>query len=407
MLFHAAIRERMAGSQGGGSIPLPRRTLAGPRRQILFETGDEAPASGHHEHGGRPLIMPALEADAELARRRVGRVIEWDSSTPDPFRDRKEASPGEIAKKIARSTRARARARSDTGRPRSRASKARERMKRPSGKIKRARAALRSRHLDPVDAEAMASESRSSGAPRQSTPSRAERAGGTVKSVNVGASKQKASGLPERLTVSVTPVTGQPFYAEIDAVAVITPDRRVGSVKFSLACLTDLWIGQRQASWKDVCTGDPNAIKPTDRGGAELARFDIDADGKSQERPPQKPVCGFPELTFPTNLSVLAAGAYSGRKISFQIDQSGHEGTQIDVAVNSPDRPVVLMLGAYEPTVWNIGWSKETRILAVWSGAITGRQSPAWTRASRYWSAPTTTKAPAGTSTSAPTISRR
>jgi hypothetical protein len=79
----------------------------------------------------------------------------------------------------------------------------------------------------------------------------------------------------------------------------------------------------------------------------------------------QSPVCAFPELTLPADFAVFAAGAYSGRKIPFQIDQSGHEATQIDVAVNSPGKPVVLMLGAYEPTIWNIGWSTKTKILAV------------------------------------------
>ncbi|MEG1678886.1 MAG: hypothetical protein RR326_02220, partial [Stenotrophomonas sp.] len=62
---------------------------------------------------------------------------------------------------------------------------------------------------------------------------------------------------------------------------------------------------------------------------------------------------------------VYAAGAYSGRKLDYQIDQSGQEATQIDVAVNESGAPVVLMLGAYEPTVWNIGWSPQTRIVGV------------------------------------------
>jgi hypothetical protein len=35
------------------------------------------------------------------------------------------------------------------------------------------------------------------------------------------------------------------------------------------------------------------------------------------------------------------------------------------VAVNNGGQPVVLILGAYEPTVWNIGWTTGTRILAV------------------------------------------
>ncbi len=75
--------------------------------------------------------------------------------------------------------------------------------------------------------------------------------------------------------------------------------------------------------------------------------------------------CAFENFTLSPSMKIFAAGAYSGREIDFQIDQSGHQGTQIDVAVNHPDAPVVLMLGAYEPTIWNIGWSPKTRIAAV------------------------------------------
>lgn len=97
----------------------------------------------------------------------------------------------------------------------------------------------------------------------------------------------------------------------------------------------------------------------------EIKQFDF-APAKDPRRTiGQSPTCGFSGLQLPSEFSVFAAGAYSGRKIAFQIDQSGHEGTQIDVAVNSPDKPVVLMLGAYEPTIWNIGWSQGTNILAV------------------------------------------
>ena len=75
--------------------------------------------------------------------------------------------------------------------------------------------------------------------------------------------------------------------------------------------------------------------------------------------------CSFAGVKLPQEYMIYAAGAYSGRKIEFQIDKSGHQATQIDVAVNSPATPVVLLLGAYEPTIWNIGWSSRTSILAV------------------------------------------
>lgn len=76
-------------------------------------------------------------------------------------------------------------------------------------------------------------------------------------------------------------------------------------------------------------------------------------------------VCKFKGLKLPPDYVVLATGAYSGFKTGFQIDASGHEATQFDVAVNYENLPVVLILGAYEPTIWNIGWSKHTKITAV------------------------------------------
>lgn len=80
------------------------------------------------------------------------------------------------------------------------------------------------------------------------------------------------------------------------------------------------------------------------------------------------PACAFAGLDPAAPMKVFAAGAYAGRKLGFQIDRSGHEAGQIDVAVNHADVPVVLMLGAYDPVVWNIGWSQGTRIAAVLIG---------------------------------------
>lgn len=92
------------------------------------------------------------------------------------------------------------------------------------------------------------------------------------------------------------------------------------------------------------------------------------ADTVSEPRAPQNSVCGFTGLNLPEGYALYAAGAYAGRKTSFQIDQSGHEGTQIDVVANSASKPVVLMLGAYEPTIWNISRTARTQILAVLVG---------------------------------------
>lgn len=75
--------------------------------------------------------------------------------------------------------------------------------------------------------------------------------------------------------------------------------------------------------------------------------------------------CGFPNLKWPTDFSVLAGGAYSGKESSVQIDQSGHMATRMTVSVDYPGKPVVLMLGAYEPTVWTVRRTEGTNILAV------------------------------------------
>lgn len=106
---------------------------------------------------------------------------------------------------------------------------------------------------------------------------------------------------------------------------------------------------------------------PLAAGATELAPFEFPrhATVPKPEASASSAVCGFAGLALPADAVVYAAGAYAGRKAGFQIDQSGHEATRIDVAVNSPGRPVALMLGAYEPTVWHIGWSPGTRILAV------------------------------------------
>jgi len=97
----------------------------------------------------------------------------------------------------------------------------------------------------------------------------------------------------------------------------------------------------------------------------DLKEFRFDAPPPAvQEGTPV--TCAFKDFKTPAGMVVYAAGGYSGRELPFQIDQSGHQATQFDIAVNSPEQPVALILGAYEPTVWNIGWTKGTKIAAVY-----------------------------------------
>lgn len=369
MLFHAATGERIAGRREEAAFLYLAARLR-TSRQILFEKGDRPQLLSVMLMTSGPLVMPILEADPELARRVVKRVIEWDRATPDPFRERAAAKSGEIAEKLAVIDAGLARLPDQLRDDPARVAQARQALDESERQIKASHAQrCGPGTLDPADAEA-ASERIKSAAESlvRAHPFVVAQAGGEVKAVSVGSYQMGPGRLPTRLTVSVSPASGKAFYAEVDAESTITPERKLGAVKMSLSCVTDLWIGQRDASWRNVCADDPKARKPPAAAAGELKPFDFAADEKSRRNVAQKPVCGFVDLKLPEQFSVFAAGAYSGRKIAFQIDQSGHEGTQIDVAVNSPGKPVVLMLGAYEPTIWNIGWSPQTRIAAVLVG---------------------------------------
>jgi hypothetical protein len=74
--------------------------------------------------------------------------------------------------------------------------------------------------------------------------------------------------------------------------------------------------------------------------------------------------CRIQGVQWPEDFGILVAGDHTGAPQSFQLDQSGSPATRFDVDVNSPGRPVVLMLGAYQPSVWNVRWTPGTRILA-------------------------------------------
>jgi hypothetical protein len=78
----------------------------------------------------------------------------------------------------------------------------------------------------------------------------------------VGPYAVATSGLPKHLTVSVKPATGRAFYAEVGAEITVTPDRKLGSIQTSFACVTELGMDQRDANWENVCLADPNALKP-------------------------------------------------------------------------------------------------------------------------------------------------
>ena len=73
----------------------------------------------------------------------------------------------------------------------------------------------------------------------------------------------------------------------------------------------------------------------------------------------------FDEKIFSNNLQVFAGGAYAGKRVKYQVEDSTHQTSEFDVIVNSSDKPVALILGAYNPSIWNIKWTKGTKIEAV------------------------------------------
>jgi len=69
----------------------------------------------------------------------------------------------------------------------------------------------------------------------------------------------------------------------------------------------------------------------------------------------------------PKDCVVQAVGTYAGttKVENIELDRSGHQVMQAEVVVNVPDRPVVLVLTAYDPTVWRVGRTARTQLVGV------------------------------------------
>jgi len=115
---------------------------------------------------------------------------------------------------------------------------------------------------------------------------------------------------------------------------------------------------------------DPQLVATLAKWGAgetECPRAADALQAQKKEAPKVPPAgCGFgPEVKLPPRFALYAAGAHSGRALPFQIDQSGGQATRMDVSVNVTQDPIILLVGAYYPTVWNIRWTAGTQIAAV------------------------------------------
>ncbi|MBT5934119.1 lysozyme inhibitor LprI family protein [Sulfurimonas sp.] len=73
----------------------------------------------------------------------------------------------------------------------------------------------------------------------------------------------------------------------------------------------------------------------------------------------------FPGKLFSDNILIFGAKADHGKRVDYQVADSNRETHVIDVVVNSPEKPVGLILQGHYPSVWNIKWTKGTKIEAV------------------------------------------
>jgi hypothetical protein len=78
--------------------------------------------------------------------------------------------------------------------------------------------------------------------------------------------------------------------------------------------------------------------------------------------PAAQSACSLRGLALSDDIVVYAGSAYSGQKTPHSIDGSGTTAGRFEVIVNSPEKPVALILGAYEPSVWNVAWTPGTQI---------------------------------------------
>lgn len=79
--------------------------------------------------------------------------------------------------------------------------------------------------------------------------------------------------------------------------------------------------------------------------------------------------CDFNDISLPSNAVVYAVGVSTGKYLIWQIDdESPRESTQVEVFINEPGKPVILMLIGSQVDAWQIWRTPETRISAVYVG---------------------------------------
>ena len=92
---------------------------------------------------------------------------------------------------------------------------------------------------------------------------------------------------------------------------------------------------------------------------------EIRGAGASASRPSAKAECGWPWKQPVSRVYAVAGGA--GVSTGMTLPGSEKSATVMDVIVNAPGQDVALMLAVYGPRVWNVRWTRGTRIAAVYA----------------------------------------
>jgi hypothetical protein len=135
--------------------------------------------------------------------------------------------------------------------------------------------------------------------------------------------------------------------------------QRVQELEKRVAELERLLFGPSRTPPREYDTPDRSQAKPPEA----LPRQPL---SQRPSRVPFPSPAARPFLVLPADFDVYAVGTYSGtRKLDIQLGKSGHQVTQVEVVVNQEERPVVLVLTAYDPVVWRVGRTPQTTIAAV------------------------------------------
>lgn len=259
ILFQAAMGLRMAGRKEDAAFFYLAARLR-TSRQILFEKGDRPQLLGIMNMTVGGVVTPVLQDDPDLAREAVRRAIEWDRKTPDPFRDGAAARTLDYPKQLAEIDAGLARLPGQLRDEPPRSANERAAVERfiETGHAERCGPGALDAGDLPAANKRITTEAENL---VKSHPLAIERAGGAIASVDVRTAMMGPSRLPTRVSLVVTPAAGKQFYAEVDVAPTISANRKLGAVKFSLACVTDP-SSKRDAHWKNVCLDDPTAIRP-------------------------------------------------------------------------------------------------------------------------------------------------